>query len=142
VTGAVPHSGTTFEIFGSVGVALAVIVVCLVAERLPAVTFPFAAVGAMAFTVYTGQAVAVWLLGTLEYVDNITWLTFILASLAFATAWRLILGRGLHERLLTWSFNRAARVDLATPCPRETVLFVVPHRLLKHRDAPADLGPL
>src|SRR3712207_3333706 len=54
LTGAAPHSGTTFEILGSVGVALVVVAVCLVvAERLPALVFPLAAVGALALTVYT-----------------------------------------------------------------------------------------
>jgi uncharacterized membrane protein YeiB len=118
LTGAVPHSGTTFEILGSVGVALVVIAVCLVlAERLPAVVLPFAAVGAMALTVYTAQIVAVRILGTLDYVDNIAWLAYILASLAFATVWRLVLGRGPLERLLTWSSNRAAGLTSGRTAP-------------------------
>ncbi len=109
LTGATPHSGTTFEILGSVGVALVVIAVCLVlAERLPTVTFPFAAVGAMALTVYTAQVVAVWVLGTLDYVDNTAWSAYVLASLVFATAWRVLLGRGPLERLLTRSSSRVA----------------------------------
>jgi uncharacterized membrane protein YeiB len=110
LTGAVPHSGTTFEIVGSAGVAIVVLAACLVlAERLPAVSSPFAAVGSMALTVYTAQVVAVGVLGTLDYSDNTAWAAYVLASLAFATAWRLLVGRGPLERLLTWSSDRAAR---------------------------------
>jgi uncharacterized membrane protein YeiB len=58
--GASPHSGTTFEIAGSVGVALVVIAVCLaLADRLPRVLFPLAAVGSMALSAYVGGIVAV-----------------------------------------------------------------------------------
>jgi uncharacterized membrane protein YeiB len=115
LTGAVPHSGTTFEIVGSVGVALVVIAVCLVlAQRPRAVVAPFAAVGAMALTVYTAQIVAVWILGTLDYADNTAWLAYVLASLAFATVGRLVLGRGPLERLLTWSSSRAAGVPVSS----------------------------
>jgi uncharacterized membrane protein YeiB len=109
LTGAAPHSGTTFEIVASVGVALVVIAVCLVvADLLPTVTVPLAAVGSMALTVYTAQIVAVWALGTQDYGDNGPWAAYILASLVLATAWRVLVGRGPLERLLTWSSTRAA----------------------------------
>jgi hypothetical protein len=118
LSGASPHSGTTFEIVGSVGVALMVIAVCLVlAERLPRVTFPLAAVGSMALTVYTAQVVAIWLIGADEYVDNGLWLAFVLVSLVLATAWRLVLGRGPLERVLTWSSTLAARPAHRRPSP-------------------------
>ena len=59
LSGAAPHSGTTFEIVGSVGVALVAIAACLlVAERLPTATFPLVSVGAMALTAYTGHVLA------------------------------------------------------------------------------------
>jgi uncharacterized membrane protein YeiB len=109
LSGAAPHSGTTFELVGSVGFALVVICISLVlADRLPAVTCPIASVGAMALTVYTGQVVAVWALGGSDYDDNGPWVAYVLVSIVFATAWRLFLGRGPLERLLTWSSNRAA----------------------------------
>jgi uncharacterized membrane protein YeiB len=109
LSGAHPHSGTTFEIVGSVGVALAVIAVCLVvADRLPAVTFPLAAVGGMALTVYAAQIVAVWVEGTLEHSDNRPWLAYIVAAVVCTTLWRLLLGRGPLERLLTWTSVLAA----------------------------------
>jgi len=48
-----PHSSTTFEVVGNVGVALLVLAGALVAaERWPRPLAPLAAVGAMALTAY------------------------------------------------------------------------------------------
>jgi len=110
LAGARPHSGTTFEIAGSVGVALVVIAVCLVvADRLPTATFPVASVGSMALTVYSAQIVAIWATGAEEYADNRTWVAYLAVTVVLATTWRLVLGRGPLERLLTWSSVRVAR---------------------------------
>jgi hypothetical protein len=58
--GAEPHSSTPFEAVGSGGVAVAVIGVCLVlADLLPRLTSPLAAVGALALSVYTAHIVAI-----------------------------------------------------------------------------------
>ena len=104
LTGASAHSGTTFEIAGSVGVAFLVIAVCLVAaDRLPRVLFALASVGSMALTAYVGTVVAGWVLGTLDYTTNWPWTVYVVATLVLATAWRLLFGRGPLERLLTWS---------------------------------------
>jgi uncharacterized membrane protein YeiB len=109
LTGAFPHTGTTFEIVGSVGVALIVIAMCLiVADRLPRTVFPLAAVGSMALTTYAGGIVAVAVTGTLDYTTNRPWLIYVVVTTAAATLWRLFLGRGPLERLLTWSSLRAA----------------------------------
>jgi uncharacterized membrane protein YeiB len=109
LSGASAHSGTTFEIVGSTGVALAVIAVCLViADRLRTVVLPLAAVGSMALTVYIGSVLAVWVTPDLEYRDNVPWLIYVCGALAFCTAWRLVMGRGPVERLLTWSSALAA----------------------------------
>jgi uncharacterized membrane protein YeiB len=109
LTGARPHSGTTFEIVGSVGVALVVIAVCLVvADRLPVAAFPVASVGSMALTVYSAQIVAVWATGTQESGDNRMWVAYVAVALVLATTWRLVLGRGPLERLITWSSVRVA----------------------------------
>ena len=114
LVGAAPHSGTTFEIVGSVGVALVVIAGCLVvADRLRLVTFPLAAVGSMALTVYTAS-IAVWAIGT-EYQSNGSWIAYVVATLVLATTWRLLLGRGPLERLLTWSSTRAANYATSAP---------------------------
>jgi uncharacterized membrane protein YeiB len=106
--GAEPHSSTTFEIIGSTGVAVAVIGVCLVlADLLPRVTYPLASVGAMALSVYTAQIVAIWLLDEAAH-GWAMWVRFTVTSLVVASVWRLQLGRGPLERLLTWSSVRAA----------------------------------
>src|SRR3569833_1945870 len=89
LSGAAPHSGTTFELVGSVGFALVVNCISLViADRLPAVTCPIASVGAMALTVYTGQVVAVWALGGSDYDDYGPWVAYVLVSIVFAAVWR------------------------------------------------------
>jgi hypothetical protein len=117
LSGAAPHSGTTFEIVGSVGCALVVIALCLVvADRLPTAALPLAAVGSMPLTAYTGSVVAAWVTGTLHYADNGPWLIYVLGTTACATAWQLVFGRGPLERLLTWSSNRTA-----VPTPRPAV---------------------
>ena len=51
-----PHSGTTFELLGVTGSALAVLGVCLLITRasvVRTVLYPLAAVGAMTLTLYT-----------------------------------------------------------------------------------------
>lgn len=109
LSGATPHSGTVVEIAGSVGVALVVIAVCLVvADRLPALVFPLAAVGSMALTAYTGGIVAAWVTGTVKYFTFGPWGVYVVATLVIATVWRLAFGKGPLERVLTWSSTRAA----------------------------------
>jgi uncharacterized membrane protein YeiB len=108
LSGAAPHSGTTFEIVGSVGVALVVIAVCLVvAERLPTATFPLVAVGAMALTVYTGHVIAPAVLDW-DFEGVAAWMAFITVMVVLATGWRLVLGQGPLERLLSSSSRAAA----------------------------------
>ena len=100
LSGAAPHSGTTFEIVGSVGVALVVIAACLVlADRLPTLTLPLRAVGSMALTAYTGSVIAA---AVLEDTNSVwTWPVLIVVAAALATGWRLVLGQGPLERLLS-----------------------------------------
>ncbi len=108
LSGAAPHSGTTFEIVGSVGVALLVVTACLVlAERLPRATLPLVSVGAMALTTYTGSVLAPAVLD--EYPEGgWAWLAFIAVTVVVATCWRTLLGQGPLERLLSASSGRAA----------------------------------
>jgi uncharacterized membrane protein YeiB len=116
LSGAAPHSGTTLEIAGSTGVALVVIAVCLVvAGRLPRLTFPLAAVGAMALTAYVGSVVAIWATGIPDSDSNLPWGIYVLVTLGLANAWRFAFGRGPLERLLTWSSVRAASERPGTP---------------------------
>jgi uncharacterized membrane protein YeiB len=116
-TGAEPHSGTTFELVGSGGFAVLVIAGCLVvADRLPLLTAPLRAVGALALSVYTAQIVVLWALLQVDPAAAegvVVWLMFVLSALAGAGLWWWKLGRGPLERLLTWSSTRAAAVDPA-----------------------------
>ena len=143
LSGAAPHSGTTFEIVGSVGVALVVIAVCLVvAERLPTATFPLVAVGAMALTAYTGQVIAPAVLDW-DFESVAAWLAFITVMVVLATGWRLILGQGPLERLLSSSSRAAAA--LVGPATRATAAAVVlvpagPCRGRRQRAAHAEPG--
>jgi uncharacterized membrane protein YeiB len=84
--------------------------VCLVVtDRLPTLTFPLAAVGAMSLTAYVGSVVAIWATGITDSGSNLPWGVYVLVTLALANAWRFAFGRGPLERLLTWSSVRAAR---------------------------------
>lgn len=110
-----PHSGSPFEVAGAAGFALAVIGACLlVARPLRFILFPLAATGAMALTAYSGQLIALRLIGTAYWSqgsDNAAifwWLT--LGTLAFCTLWTLFLGRGPLERILTSVSRRAAAI--------------------------------
>ncbi|MCV2491430.1 DUF1624 domain-containing protein [Geodermatophilus sp. YIM 151500] len=119
LTGAEPHSGTTFEMVGSTGFALLVVAGCLVlAERLPALTAPVGAVGALALSVYSAHIVAIWALLQLapqaaQGLD--VWVLFVAGAVLAATTWRLAFGRGPLERLLTWTSSRAAGVRPSSP---------------------------
>lgn len=116
-SGATPHSGTTFEILGSTGFALAVLVLSLVlADPLPWLAYPVASVGTMALTVYSVHIVAIWLWVDRDAISsNDSWYAFMLVAVVLATVWRLALGRGPLERLLTWATRRAASPDGRAP---------------------------
>jgi uncharacterized membrane protein len=110
LSGAAPHGGTTFEVVGSAGVAVAVLGLCLVlADLLPRLTWPLASVGALALTVYSAHLVAIAVLDPGFPAGIGLWLRFCAVAVVAASLWRLLLGRGPLERLLTWSSRAAAR---------------------------------
>ena len=119
LTGAEPHSGTAFEVVGSTGFALLVVVACLVlAERLPRLTAPLAAVGALALTVYTVQLVAIRVLMDVAPAaarGPVSWAWFAGVALVGAWLWRRSVGRGPLEWLLTWSSSKAAGLPPSAP---------------------------
>ncbi|MGO4691936.1 hypothetical protein [Glaciibacter sp. 2TAF33] len=112
------HSSTTAEVFGSGGVAIAVIGALLWATSMRrgaagraalAVAWPVGALGAMALTVYTVQIISLAIVvavdeggGAIEYPGwpLLIWLT--LASLVLAAAWRWWFGSGPLERLFSF----------------------------------------
>lgn len=105
-----PHSGTTFDIIGSVGVAILVIVGATVAmDRLPRLrrlAAPVIAVGTMSLTAYVGHFVAQSLLavpvpgGTDPQQSWVPLLLFVLGATVFAAIWSRFFRRGPLEYLL------------------------------------------
>ena len=118
LSGAQPHTGTPFWLLASAGVATAVIAACLVAaDASPRLTYPVASVGAMALTAYSLHIVVLGLFPPDGSFGGLIWVLFIAGAIVFAVTWRLLVGRGPLERLLTWSSNRAARLSDRTPAP-------------------------
>jgi uncharacterized membrane protein YeiB len=119
LTGAEPHSGTTFEMVGSTGFALLVVAACLVlAERFPRATAPLAAVGALALTVYTVHVVAIRVL--MDVSPDAAWgagawAGFAVTALLAAWLWRRTVGRGPLEWLLTWTSGQVAGLPPSAP---------------------------
>ncbi|MFD3665933.1 DUF418 domain-containing protein [Streptomyces sp. NPDC058659] len=103
-----PHSGTTFDIIGSVGVAILVIVCATVLmDRLPflrRLAKPIIAVGAMSLTAYVGhfvvQSVVGLPTGESSQVSWVPVLTFVLGAIGFAAVWSRFFRRGPLESLL------------------------------------------
>ncbi|UFR03007.1 heparan-alpha-glucosaminide N-acetyltransferase domain-containing protein [Streptomyces sp. Go40/10] len=103
-----PHSGTTFDIIGSVGVAILVIVGATVAmDRLPRLrrlAKPVIAVGTMSLTAYVGHFLAQSALsvpaGTSTQQSWVPLLMFILGATLFAAIWSRFFRRGPLEYLL------------------------------------------
>lgn len=97
-----PHSGTTFEILGAVGTGLMVLILCLfLGDWLGRVLYPLVAVGSMPLSVYMGHLVVIAVVGSNPWVDapyELEW--YVLGSLAAASLWKMLLGRGPLERMM------------------------------------------
>ena len=117
-----PHSDTSFEMLGNVGVAIAVLGLCLLLTTaitpLRILLTPVSAMGAMSLTVYSAHIVvirifiAIWSTSVVyNPASNWPLIGLILASMAFATIWQLTLGQGPLERLL----HRMIRPPQPTP---------------------------
>lgn len=102
-----PHSGSTFEIAGSLGFALTVIGVLLfTVDRLHPWLFPVIAVGTMPLTVYSAHIIAVQMLSD-AVPGAIVLAVFLTITLAASTIWVLVVGRGPLERAVSWLCDRA-----------------------------------
>ncbi|MGJ5892639.1 hypothetical protein DF268_14780 [Streptomyces sp. V2] len=113
-----PHSGTTFDIVGSVGVAILVIVgATALMEHLPKLgrlLRPVIAVGTMSLTAYVGHFIAQSLLST-PGKDGVqqSWtplLLYVLAAIVFAGVWSRFVRRGPLEYLLNTATKPAKYV--------------------------------
>ncbi|MBO1750765.1 DUF1624 domain-containing protein [Actinotalea sp. BY-33] len=105
-----PHADTTPEVVGNLGAVLLVLAASLLAARYaPRLVTPVAATGALALTAYTGHIMVIAVLGdeVVREPSNLVLAAFVLAALGLTTLWRLALGRGPLENLLslasTWT---------------------------------------
>ena len=96
------HSGTTFDLVGVTGSALAVLGVCLLlvrADLLRKLTYPLAATGAMTLTLYSIHVVVlsfdVGELGTVAY-----YLTHVVVALVTASVWLWFFAKGPLEAVV------------------------------------------
>lgn len=99
-----PHSDTTFEIVGALGVAITVLVCALpLAERLPRTTRPITAVGTMSLSVYTAHLLAIAALRRLdiEIPPGPQLTLFIAGAMVLALSWLAFFRRGPLEYALT-----------------------------------------
>ena len=117
-----PHTSTTPEVLGGVGVAMLLLVGCLyAAERLPRALAPFNAAGALALTIYVLHALVLAWQETvgpesgrmaLWVDDNASEILFVCAVVG-AFLWRRTVGRGPLEagvsRLSTFVFPGGGR---------------------------------
>jgi len=109
-----PHSYTPVEMLSNTGVAAAVVAACLAAAALSRRTlWPLAAAGSMTLTLYAAHIVVIAIVG-----DALVWrstntamLVLCAAAVAFASAWRALLGQGPLERVVSWASSRAADAD-------------------------------
>ncbi|MFE6624430.1 DUF418 domain-containing protein [Streptomyces sp. NPDC057740] len=113
-----PHSGTTFDIIGSVGVAILVIVGATVAmdrlTRLRRLAKPVIAVGTMSLTAYVGHFVAQSVLATPAGTGTQqSWtplLLYVLGAIVFAAIWSRFFRRGPLEYLLNAATKPAKHI--------------------------------
>ncbi|MEH0432943.1 DUF418 domain-containing protein [Streptomyces stelliscabiei] len=113
-----PHSGTTFDIIGSVGVAILVIVGATVAmDRLPRLrrlAKPVIAVGTMSLTAYVGHFLAQSALsvpaGTGTQQSWVPLIMFVLGATVFAAIWSRFFRRGPLEHLLNAATKPAKNI--------------------------------
>jgi len=100
------HSEMPLSIIGATAIGCAVLGLALVvADRLPRATWPLAAVGRMALSVYVGHLLVLhwfpgWLIGDdpLEALGRVA--RFLVVTAALASAWFAVLPRGPLETLL------------------------------------------
>ncbi|MFI0141998.1 heparan-alpha-glucosaminide N-acetyltransferase domain-containing protein [Streptomyces luteogriseus] len=113
-----PHSGTTFDVMGSVGVAILVIVGATVAmERLPRLrrlAKPVIAVGTMSLTAYVGHFLAQSALtapgGPSTQQSWTPLLMYVLGATLFAAVWSRFLRRGPLEYVLNAATKPAKHI--------------------------------
>ncbi|WP_159770500.1 DUF418 domain-containing protein [Streptomyces sp. HM190] len=114
-----PHTGSTFDLIGSLGIAITVLLCLTVAlDRLPALrrwAAPVIAVGTMSLTLYVGHILVILALpgesATPPRSASAALLfCFVLGATLFAATWSRFFRRGPLEHLLTHATRLANRV--------------------------------
>jgi uncharacterized membrane protein YeiB len=124
------HSGSTAEVVGSGGVAVAIIGLATLVGTLPEpagrgirfVLYPVAAAGGMALSLYTAQAIALTIVREANRIDAQRWVypeatlpVLIVTALVVGTLWRILLGAGPLERGLRWLTSRPSDERVEAP---------------------------
>lgn len=111
------HSGSTFDLASSAGVACIVIGVCLVGQRwLRWPLLPVAAIGSMSLTAYSAHAL-VFLLVPGFGGSPWAWLALAIGVGLACTIWRALLPKGPLEWLMSWASRRASDVHVRMSTP-------------------------
>lgn len=105
-----PHTNTTFEILGGIGVGIAVIMVCMMLTRLSIariILWPVIAAGSMPLTIYSAHIVAFGINTDFFQSNGIAGLAWLIApALLFAPLWLWKFKRGPLE----WCLYRLSTV--------------------------------
>ena len=115
---AIPHSNTTFEVVGNLGVGLAIVGACLwLAPLARHVLLPIAAVGSMSLTAYVGHAVFLHFKQDWFFGDSAAPFLWVAGGvLVFCTVWALLPWRRGPLEWVTWRFSQwFARPALIAP---------------------------
>lgn len=113
-----PHSGTPFDLAHTIGLAVAVLGVCLLLGRgMGHALRPLATAGSMTLTLYAAHLL---LLGSpvRPESDGLWFLLQLLLLGAFAWVWSARLGRGPLEAAVWWSAGHVRRLALGHPVDR------------------------
>lgn len=98
-----PHASTPFELVGNTGIALLIIGLCVAGVRASRWLFPLLAFGSMSLTMYTAHVLIIAAVGIsiVRQPSNVSLAVVTLALIATASTWRVALGAGPLERLVT-----------------------------------------
>ncbi len=105
-----PHADTAFELIGNTGVALAVIGGCVAVVRASRLAFPLLAFGSMSLTMYTTHVLLIAAVGDpiVWRPSNVALVASTLVLVLAATLWRVWVGAGPLEQVLTKASTRVA----------------------------------
>jgi hypothetical protein len=115
-----PHSAMPLWLLGATGSAIAVLGLCLLVSKvLPRLTWPVAAAGQLAFTIYVGHVLVLARWPDLLRYDAVgdaasSVVRFTVVAIGAAAAWRLVMPRGPLELALRppWTWGRGgSRTD-------------------------------